>query len=81
MRMSIGDSSLTPEIVAFFYSAVKELYSYFVAAESFKSGIGMWAEEIMYTVTNGVTMVYSVWIIHICFMLVVPVIACETQLT
>ena len=78
MRMSFGDVALTPEIVAFFCSAIKELYSYFVTAISLKKGIGVGTEEIVYTVANSITVVYSVRVVHVCFVLVVPMIAAKT---
>jgi hypothetical protein len=81
MRMGISNRALTPEVIAFFYSTIKELYSYFVTTEALEGAIGMGTEKVMHTFAYSIAVVYSVRIVHISFVLVVPVIAGKAQLT
>lgn len=75
MRMCIGDCALTPEVITFFYSAIKELNSCFVATEALEGAIGMRTKKVMYAFAYSIAVVYSVRIIHVSLVLVVPMIA------
>ena len=81
MRMCISNRALTPEVIAFFYSTIKELYSYFVAAEALEWAIGMGTQDIMHAVSNGGVMVLPVLVVLVCTQLFKPKVAAETKLT